>query len=125
MRDRNDTTIRLPVVRVRQLRAIAAARGRTLTEQVEAWIHAEIAAGTIGADLPGIDLSEIAPAWTAPIDRARAGAHDTLAKWQLAIAAVSRRGRAFVVMSPAGEELVMSESIFADLKAQVERAAAA
>lgn len=60
MKDRQTittTTIRLPKVRADQLRAIAAAHGRSLVEQIEAWIHAEIEAGIIGPDLPGIDLA--------------------------------------------------------------------
>lgn len=133
------TTIRLPAVRAEQLRALATARGVTITSLIEGVIHDAIAQGEIPADLPGVALMPTSgptvaellagkdPAALAGlVNHARAGAHETIQKWRDAISAVSRRGAGFVVVSPVtGEEMVMSQSIFTDLKAQVGRAAAA
>lgn len=158
MKDRQTittTTIRLPKMRADQLRAIAAAHGRSLVEQIEAWIHAEVEVGTIGPDLPGIDLTPPSAARVINLDqmqppagastrslawmianpdspeaqafaaKTRAGAKTYIERWQDAVAEPARRGTGYVVEAPDGQEMVMSESILRDLKAQIERAAKA
>lgn len=56
--------------------------------------------------------------------RARAGAKTYIERWRDAVAGVTiRGGRGYVIETPDGQELVLSKSLFDDLKAQVERAA--
>ena len=56
--------------------------------------------------------------------KTRAGAKTHVQQWQDAVAGVTiRGGRGYVIETPDGQELVLSKSLFDDLKAQVELAA--
>lgn len=150
------TTIRLPVVRAAQLRALAEARGVSMVSIIEGVIHAAIDAGEISADLPGFDLTAPSAPSVINLDqmqppagastmtmrevianpdspeaqafaaKARAGARSYIERWQDALAGVTIRGaRGYAITAPDGKEIVMSESILRDLRAQVERASKA
>ncbi|MFG6081411.1 hypothetical protein ACEUZ9_002031 [Paracoccus litorisediminis] len=50
--------IRLPAERIEQLRLIAEAKKQTVADVITGFIRAEIAAGTIPAEVPGIDVKK-------------------------------------------------------------------
>ncbi|MBY0136902.1 MULTISPECIES: hypothetical protein [Paracoccus] len=53
--------LKLPDERGEQLRLIAADKGITIPQVIESWIQKEIEAGTISADLPGVDVTSAGP----------------------------------------------------------------
>lgn len=59
MGKRHATTITLPTERASQLRAIAAARGVSLTDLVCNYIESEIRAGVIPGDIPGFRVTAV------------------------------------------------------------------
>ncbi|SFI84018.1 hypothetical protein [Celeribacter neptunius] len=50
--------IRLPGERVEQLRMIAEAKNKTISEVIGDYVRSEIEAGTIPADIPGVDVAK-------------------------------------------------------------------
>lgn len=55
------THISLPNERAEQLRMIARAKNQTIPEVIADFVRAEIAKGTIPADIPGIDVTKTGP----------------------------------------------------------------
>jgi hypothetical protein len=56
-RDRPASTITLPAERIAQLRTLAETEGDTITEVIERWINAEIAAGRLPDILPNFEVT--------------------------------------------------------------------
>lgn len=140
------THISLPNERVEQLRMIAKAKNITIPEVIAGYVRAEIEAGTIPAEIPGIDVTSTGPAivikagdFTAEIPTAEG---PTLAdllrdagnvkadperkkRWLEGLAALSgikvkRAGNGLKVVSPlTGREFALNLDVAADLGNQI------
>lgn len=144
------THISLPNERVDQLRLIAKAKNVTIPEVIAGYVRAEIHAGTIPADIPGIDVTSADASikiqsgdFSAEFPRAEgpaladvlrgAGSFNTdperKQRWLQGLARLSgvkvkRAGNGLKVISPiTGKELPLNLDIASDLGDQIERKA--
>lgn len=143
--------IRLPAERIEQLRMIAEAEGKTITEVVADLIRSKVDAGVIPGDVPGIDVTSTGPAITIrargfeaeiPADQGPTlgdllrGAGNVTSdperkkRWIEGLAALSgikvkRAGSGLKLISPiTGQEIPLNLDVAADLGDQIERKAA-
>ncbi|MBL4917444.1 hypothetical protein [Szabonella alba] len=142
--------IRLPAERIEQLRRIAQAKEKTITEVIADYVRSEIAAGTIPASVPGFDVASEGASITIRANGFEAsvpmGEGPTVAdllkeagsanadperkkRWIEGAAAMSgmtvkRAGNGLKLVSPiTGREFPLNLDIAADLAEQIERAA--
>lgn len=144
------THISLPNERVEQLRMIAKAKNTTIPEVIAGFVRSEIEAGTIPAEIPGIDVTNTGPAITIrargfeaeiPADQGPTlgdllrGAGNVTSdperkkRWIEGLAALSgirvkRAGNGLKLISPiTGQEIPLNLDVAADLGDQIERKA--
>lgn len=142
--------LKLPDERGAQLRQIAAAKNTTIPDLIAGFVRAEIEAGTIPADLPGIDVAKegesitikakgfeaTIPANEGPTlaDLMRTSGNapsdpERKLRWIEGLAALSgirvkRAGNGVKLVSPStGEEYPLALHVASDLADQIDRAA--
>jgi hypothetical protein len=136
-------SLRLSSRRVEQLHAIAGALDLSVTEAIAYMIRKEIAAGTIPANVPGLDVTSTSSGIVIRLDDGEPATYDTDGARDMAgsirevIAGGTsvfnmrigfsfvRIGRGFKLRAPlAGPEVSMTGDLAFDLADQIEKAAA-
>lgn len=140
---RNATTIMIPTERHNQLAAIGKAFNLSMGETIARFVRSEIAAGTIPADLPGIEIERFADQVCITVDQNEPTTFTKACAVELANAieraangrpinlvdldsdfSVERRGNGVKVTVPVvGEARAFSRDVATDLAALIRAAA--